>query len=89
MDRMLKTTQVAELLGVSDQKVRQMCMSRELPAWRTGKTTGHFRVRESAVVEFMAAAELPPAPVESVPREVSLPYQGGSLGIRNQIKNMK
>lgn len=53
-DRKLHTTTIARMRGVSDRMVRKWIKDQGLPAERTAGSRGHWRVRESALKEWLA-----------------------------------
>lgn len=55
-DRLLKATQVAQILQCSRRHVYNLMECGELPAMRLGKKCG-LRIRESKVMEFIKERE--------------------------------
>jgi excisionase family DNA binding protein len=52
--KLIKTSEAAAILRLTPSRVRQLCESGALPATRTGITSGHWRVDETALMKMLS-----------------------------------
>ena len=69
MDELLTTKQAAALLGLSEQRIRQLVTRGELPSIKPG----HDRLMRRGDVVALRARKTAPGPAKSNPRKQSAP----------------
>ena len=57
--RLLTIREVAALTGLSRDEIRGRCRAGEIPAYRTQKGTGHYRIAEKDLTAYIAGLAVP------------------------------